>query len=91
MKNFLPKQYKFDSGLKIKHNYLREQFANYKVIFSRLKRVVEMGDFTLGNKVNEFENKISKLLDAKYVVALGSGTDALMLSLKALGVREETK
>ena len=88
MNNFLPKQYKFDSRLKIKHNYLREQFANYKVIFSKLKRVVETGDFTLGNKVNEFENKISKLLDVKYVVALGSGTDALMLSLKALGVRE---
>ena len=88
MNNFLPKQYKFDSRLKIKHNYLREQFANYKVIFSKLKRVVETGDFTLGNKVNEFENKISKLLDAKYVVALGSGTDALMLSLKALGVRD---
>ena len=56
--------------------------------YDKLKRVVEKGDYTLGNKVNEFENKISKLLDAKYVVALGSGTDALMLSLKALGIRE---
>jgi dTDP-4-amino-4,6-dideoxygalactose transaminase len=88
MKNYLPKQYNLDSKLVIKHNYLKEQFSNYKTIFSKLEKVVKKGDYTLGNKVNEFENKISKLLNAKYVVALGSGTDALMLSLKALGVKE---
>lgn len=88
MKNYLPSQYNLDSKLVIKHNYLKEQFSNYKAIFSKLEKVVKKGDYTLGNKVNEFENKISKLLNAKYVVALGSGTDALMLSLKALGVRE---
>lgn len=88
MKNYLPTQYNLDGKLVIKHNYLKEQFSNYKTIFSKLKKVVKKGDYTLGNKVNEFENKISKLLSAKYVVALGSGTDALMLSLKALGVKE---
>ena len=88
MKNYLPSQYNLDSKLVIKHNYLKEQFSNYKAIFSKLEKVVKKGDYTLGNKVNEFENKISKLLNAKYVVALGSGTDALMLSLKALGVKE---
>ena len=88
MKNYLPKQYNLDSKLVIKHNYLKEQFSNYKTIFSKLEKVVQKGDYTLGNKVNEFESKISKLLNAKYVVALGSGTDALMLSLKALGVKE---
>mgnify|MGYP001274587121 FL=1 len=88
MKNYLPSQYNLDSKLVIKHNYLKEQFSDYKAIFSKLEKVVKKGDYTLGNKVNEFENKISKLLNAKYVVALGSGTDALMLSLKALGVKE---
>tara|TARA_B110000259_G_C14013121_1_gene400295 strand:+ start:957 stop:2105 length:1149 start_codon:yes stop_codon:yes gene_type:complete len=88
MKNYLPSQYNLDSKLVIKHNYLKEQFSNYKAIFSKLEKVVQKGDYTLGNKVNEFESKISKLLNAKYVVALGSGTDALMLSLKALGVKE---
>ena len=42
----------------------------------------------MGKKVNEFENKISKLLSTKYVVAVGSGTDAIMLSLKALNIGE---
>ena len=42
----------------------------------------------MGKKVDEFENKISKLLSTKYVVAVGSGTDAIMLSLKALNIGE---
>ena len=88
MKNFLPAQYNVDNKLVIKHNYLKEQFSNYKVIFSKLEKVIKKGDYTLGNQVNKFESKISKLLKAKYVVSVGSGTDALMLSLKALNIKE---
>ena len=88
MKNFLPNQYKLDKKLRLNHNYLSEQFLDYKKIFREIKKVVKTNDFTLGRSVNDFENKIKKLLNAKYVVAVGSGTDALMLSLKCLGVKE---
>ena len=88
MKNFYPKQYNLDSRLNIKHNYLSEQFSDYKKILKEIGRVVRNNDFTLGSKVDEFEKKLSKKLKNKYVVSLGSGTDALMLSLKALGVKE---
>ncbi len=88
MKNFLPKQYLKDSKFKVKHNYLKEQFHDYKSILKEIENVVKKSDFTLGSKVDLFENKISKLLKSKYVVAVGSGTDALLLSLKALGVKE---
>ena len=88
MKNFLPKQYKQDRELNIKHNYLSEQFFDYKQIFKKIEKVVRNNDFTLGKKVNDFEDKIKKLLKANYVVAVGSGTDALMLSLKCLGIKE---
>ena len=87
MKNFLPKQYLKDSKFKVKHNYLKEQFYDYKTNIKEIE-VVKKSDFTLGSKVDLFENKISKLLKSKYVVAVGSGTDALLLSLKALGVKE---
>ncbi len=88
MKNYLPKQYLKDKKFDLKHNYLSEQFSNYKSILSKFEKVILNNDFTLGKKVDEFENKISKLLSAKYVVAVGSGTDAIMLSLKALNIRE---
>ena len=33
MKNFLPKQYKLDSKIKLNHSYLVEQFSDYSKIF----------------------------------------------------------
>ena len=88
MKNFYPTQYSKDNKLSIKHNYLSSQFSNYKKILKDIEIVIKNTDFTLGKKVDEFEKKIASLLKAKYVVSLGSGTDALMLSLKALGIKE---
>ncbi len=88
MKNFLPKQYKIDSSYEIKHNYLSEQFKDYKNILRKFEKIIKNNDFTLGKEVDIFENNIKKLLNQKYVVAVGSGTDALMLSLKCLGIKE---
>jgi dTDP-3-amino-2,3,6-trideoxy-4-keto-D-glucose/dTDP-3-amino-3,4,6-trideoxy-alpha-D-glucose/dTDP-2,6-dideoxy-D-kanosamine transaminase len=88
MTKFLIEQYNADKLLKIKHNYLNEQFYDYKKIFKEIEKVVKFGDFTLGKKVIEFEKNISKLLKSKFVVSVGSGTDALFLSLKALGIKE---
>ena len=88
MINFLPKQYKIDQKFKIKHNYLSKQFKDYKKILKKFESIIKNNDFTLGEEVNIFENNIKKLLKQKYVVAVGSGTDALMLSLKCLGVKE---
>ena len=88
MKNFLPTQYKKDNLYKIKHNYLSEQFSDYKTILKKFEKIIKNNDFTLGIEVDKFENNIKKLLKQKYVVAVGSGTDALMLSLKCLGIKE---
>ena len=88
MYNFLPKQYKNTKNLDINHNYLSKQFSNYKSILSKIEKIILENDFTLGKKVNEFEYKVKKMLKTKYVVSVGSGTDALMLSLKILGIKE---
>jgi aminotransferase EvaB len=85
-KSFLINQYKKDRGFQISHNYLTNQFKNYSSILKGISKVVKSNEFTLGREVEEFEKKIGKLINAKYVVAVGSGTDAIMLSLKALGI-----
>ena len=41
---------------------------------------------TVGNYVNEFEDKLRKFTKSKYVVAIVNGTSALHVSLKVLGV-----
>lgn len=88
MKNFLPKQYMEDKKLRIKHNYLSEQFRNYKSILKQIEKVIRFNDYTLGKKVDEFEDKLKKIFNEKYIVSVGSGTDAIMLSLKCLGIKE---
>ena len=86
--NFLPQQYIDDKKLKILHNYLTPQFSDYKKILKKIEKVIKNNDFTLGKEVDLFENNIKKLIKKKYVVAVGSGTDAIMLSLKCLGIGE---
>ena len=88
MKNFLLRQYAEDKKLRIKHNYLTEQFKDNKEILKKILDVVNYNDFTLGRYVDTLENKFSKLIKTKYAIGVGSGTDAIFLSLKALGIKE---
>lgn len=86
--NHLPNQYKEDKKMSIRHNYLSEQFSDYNKILNKIKKVVKNNDFTLGAEVNIFEENFKNLIKAKYAIAVGSGTDAIFLSLKALGIGE---
>lgn len=72
--------------MKVKYSYLEEQFKDYPIIFEKIAEVVKSGDYTLGKAVQEFEEKFAGILGAKYAVGVNSGTDALFLSLKAIGV-----
>lgn len=86
--NFLPDQYDRDDRMEVKHNYLIEQFSDKQEILDDISALVSRCDFTLGREVDEFEKNICRLTGAKYAVGVGSGTDALFLSLKALGIGE---
>ena len=86
--NFLLKQYHSDKKMKIKHNYLSEQFKDRKKIFKLINRTINFNDFTLGSHVENFERIFCKYQKSKYSIGVGSGTDAIFLSLKALGIKE---
>ena len=58
--NFYPEKYKTDNLLEIRHNYLPEQFENSTEILNLIRKVVEIGDFTLGQSVDEFEENFAK-------------------------------
>jgi aminotransferase EvaB len=87
MKNFLTKQYTKDKKFIIRHNYLSDQFKDYPSIFKKIEKVVKFNDFTLGFEVDKFENNFKKLINAKNCIAVGSGTDAIYMSLKCLGLK----
>lgn len=48
--------------------------------------VFDSSQFVLGKEVAEFEEKFAQLCGTRYALGVNSGTDALILSLKALGV-----
>ena len=84
--NYLLSQYEETEHHSINHNYLLEQFSDYRKIFDDIEKLVKCCDYTLGKNVNEFENKIKELTGTRFAIGVGSGTDALFLSLKAAGI-----
>jgi dTDP-4-amino-4,6-dideoxygalactose transaminase len=76
------------NGTKVQWSYLPRQFSDRSIeeILDRLRAFVPTGDFTLGKPVREFEERFALLIGARHAVGVNSGTDALKLSLKALGL-----
>ena len=72
---------------KVRYSYLPQQFADPSEILEELRRFVPTGDFTLGKPVAEFERRFAELIGTRHAIGVGSGTDSLKLSLKAVGVR----
>jgi dTDP-3-amino-2,3,6-trideoxy-4-keto-D-glucose/dTDP-3-amino-3,4,6-trideoxy-alpha-D-glucose/dTDP-2,6-dideoxy-D-kanosamine transaminase len=72
--------------VKVRYSYLNQQFSNADDLWKDLKKFVSTGDFTLGKPLGVFEKKFAKLIGSKYAIGVNSGTDALKLSLKAIGV-----
>lgn len=64
----------------------RQYRAIKEEIDGAIYRVLESGRFILGPEVEAFEAEIAKYLGVKHAVSVASGTDALLLSLKALGI-----
>jgi dTDP-4-amino-4,6-dideoxygalactose transaminase len=86
--NFYPKQYLETAKLPINHNYLDQQFSDMDEIWKKIREVVVKGDFTLGSDVDKLEEEFANLNGCKHAIGVGSGTDAIFLSLKALGIKE---
>src|SRR5687768_8321192 len=51
-----------------------------------IKQVVESQTFILGPVVEQFEKAVAELSHTRYAIACASGTDALLLALRALGI-----
>ncbi len=66
---------------------LKAQYASIRdEIEAAIRDVLEQQQFVLGKKVEELEEQIARYVGTSYAVGVASGTDAILLSLKALGV-----
>ena len=68
--------------LSFKKKYLLYQ----REINKTVEQVLKSGWFILGKELDKFEDNFAKFLGVKYVIGVNSGTDAIFLALKALGI-----
>ena len=55
-------------------------------LLAAVARVFDHGNFILGPEVEEFEQRFAGLCQVNHAIAVNSGTDALVLALRALGI-----
>lgn len=70
----------------INDNYRRFYKAYKKQIDKAVQNCLSRGNLTLRKDVWDLEKNIAEFVGTKYCAAVNSGTDALFLSLKALGI-----
>ena len=68
-------------------SYKRE-FKKYKKdLLSVISKSIESGTIFFGGNLHTFEKRFNSKYKSRYGIAVGSGTDALLISLKAIGVK----
>ena len=68
-------------------SYNREYKKLKKVILKKIDKSINKGNIFFGEELNKFEKNFIKKYKAKYGIAVGSGTDALLISLKTLNLK----
>ncbi len=71
--------------LKREYNYQKKEIDEY------LKKIFNKQNWILGEEVLELEKVLSKYLNLKYGIGVASGTDALILSLRAMAYKIKGK
>jgi aminotransferase EvaB len=73
-------------SIQVPFSYLDRQFENPDIYWPQIRELVLSGDFTLGKPLTEFEEKFGKAAGMPYAIGVGTGTDAISMSLKVLGI-----
>jgi UDP-2-acetamido-2-deoxy-ribo-hexuluronate aminotransferase len=67
---------------------LKAQYRELKEsIHSRIERVLEHGQYIMGPEVKELEERLAAYTGARHCISVASGTEALLISLMALGIK----
>lgn len=72
--------------MRVPFSYLDRQFRDLDPYLEDLRAVVKSGDLTLGAEVAKFEGRFASLCGHPHAIGVGTGTDAIALSLKALDI-----
>lgn len=74
--------------MKIKIANPQRELSFLKNLDQNFLNLLYSGNYIGGKSVENFESRLSKFLDTKYIASVNSGTDALFLALIALDIKE---
>ncbi len=67
---------------------LKQQYQALKPqIQERINRVLDHGQYIMGPEVREMEERLEQYTGARHCISVSSGTEALLISLMALGIK----
>jgi len=69
------------------HDLATQYGALRESINARIQKVLDHHQFILGPEVKELEERLQAYTDAKHCITVASGTEALLIALMALGVK----
>lgn len=76
--------------MKVPYLDLPAQHAPIKEeLLGAIEKLFDSGQFILGDPVSSFEEQFAEMCGTSYAVGVSDGTDALILSMRAMGVGEE--
>ncbi len=66
----------------------KEEFKRYEpILINIFQRTLKKGQIFFGKNLSSFEKNFKKKYKSKYGIAVGSGTDAILISLMSLGIK----
>jgi len=68
-------------------NVARQYESLQQELDTAILKIMRSGQYILGKPVEEFETAFAEYCGTKYAVGVGSGSDALLIALKACGIR----
>jgi len=76
---------------------MKVKFVDYSKQYLKIKKEIDFaiqsclkrGDLILRKDVERFEKNIASFVGSKYAIGVNSGTDALTLALKAIGIQKD--
>lgn len=73
--------------MNVEYTMLKRNFELYQTEYEEASmRALRSGWYILGPELAAFEEEFAKFMGAKYCVGVNSGTDALILAIRALGI-----
>ena len=68
------------------YGHVRQYHNIQAEIDANIRRVLESGAYVMGPMLEEFENELAAFHGAQHAIGVGNGTDAIWLTLMALGI-----